>query len=208
MPARRLVSIAICVAALVGCGEPKSAEPELPDLMKVWEEQIATQVNRDKCEDAGLLPLEEASALPAETSANWDRQIDGLDGDQVARFAIEYADNSDQDAEDFNANLLYLLIRSAERGSGIGSNEVGASLMYCYNGVARDDLAAATWLQRAVDKRDTTAMYSLSRLHIEGRLGEASSVETGMALVRQCAFLGNQECKGFFAKIESGAAAE
>lgn len=198
-----MFAIVVMLMLLTACSrqaEPKAEHQEDPrpelsplspwDLIDFFDQFEPTE----PCTEEDLKPLEEAARVSPEEAAFWAPQLESLNGDQVARLAIRFAEETDQKAESFDRNLLHLLLVSAQRGSGLGMNEIGASLMYCYQGVQRDDLAAAVWFEKAIEKRETFAMLSLGRLHLEGRLGEQSSNKRGLELLRTCANLGNAEC--------------
>jgi hypothetical protein len=163
------------------------------DTAKVQRAQ-ATGFDAAHCREIGLKPLEEAATLSPEKAALWDARIEGLNGDQVARVAFGFAEDNDMTTEDFDRTLLYLLSRSAEKGSALGLNEIGASQLYCYQGVGQDLPSAARWLELAVAGHDSQAMLSLGRMHVHGLLGEQSSYDFGISLLRRCAFVGNDEC--------------
>jgi len=186
---------AILTITLVGCSEEVPLAP--PQLTLTEDSKVVLEefFDANHCDDEGLLPLYEAATLAPEEAANWDLEIDGLSGDQIARVAFQYAETEVQSAEDFDRTLLYLLLKSAEKESALGLNEMGAAQMYCYQGVQKDIESAAQWLERAVAKGDATAMLSLGRVHAYGMLGERSSSAYGMKLLLQCSVVGNSECE-------------
>lgn len=74
---------------------------------------------------------------------------------------------------------MYLLMKSAEKDCALGLSEIGAALMYCYQSVEQNDALASYWLEHAAAKSESLAMLSPGRLHVEHRLGEQSSLDTG-----------------------------
>ena len=203
---------------IAGCSKPLSdAEPtgaQNPDqghkLAEVLEGVVTDEVRRaqamsydaPRCRDKGLKPLDEAAALPRQKAAQWDARIENLNGDQIAREAFRFAEDNSVTSADYDQTLLYLLARSAEKGSALGQNEIGASQMYCYQSVSQDLPAAARWFELAVAKNDSQAMLSLGRMHVYGMLNEQSSYEFGKSLLRRCAFVGNDECEAEYKALD------
>ncbi|WP_162786559.1 hypothetical protein [Hyphomonas sp. CACIAM 19H1] len=180
---------------LTCCARTEAEISQEADTFKPLIAEAVIQFYGPSCGRAGLLPLEEAARFSEEEEAVWSGQIADLNGDQIARLAIKCAEEHSATEEGYNRNLLYLLVKSADKGSALGLNELGAAQMYCYQGVKRDIPSAAKWLEAAVAKHDTQAMQSLGFLHVNGLLGGESSFEYGKSLLLRCSIVGNQDCK-------------
>lgn len=157
-------------------------------------EAVREKLGYKSCNATDLKPLEEVTRLTPEEAAYWQDGVAELSGDKIARMAFKYALETEDDPDIKNRTLMFLLMKSAWKDSALGLNEVGAALVYCYQRVEQDDEAASYWLEKAAAKGEPLAMLSLGRLHVERRLGERSSPDTGKKFLQACAFVGNQEC--------------
>jgi TPR repeat protein len=194
-----MFAVASAALFVFGCDDQKvrerSSEPEVLTLdLDALTEAVREKLGSKSCDATDLKPLEEVTQLTPEEAAHWQDGVAELSGDKIARMAFEYAETNEDEPDLENRTLMFLLMKSAEKESALGLNEVGAALMYCYQGVEQDDEAASYWLEKAAAKGEPLAMLSLGRLHVQRRLGERSSLDTGKKYLQACAFVGNQEC--------------
>jgi TPR repeat protein len=194
----RLLLFVLVLVVLASCSDRNQITDldfdQSGNLYEAVMSDLESELERDFCEQPNLLSLSDASHLSDEELSWWNDTLKVKNGDALARVAFDYAMESPHDEALTNRGLMYLLQRSAEQGSALGLNEVGASLMYCYQNVRNDDLQAAEWFNKAIEKGSTMAMRSLATLHLEGRLGVDSSRSEGLRLLRRCASVGRQEC--------------
>lgn len=82
-------------------------------------------------------------------------------------------------------------------------NELGASLLYCYLGVARDLEAATDWLTKAAAAGDQDAMASLARMHLSGLSGlnHDKALAIGMELLSRCSSIEPAVCGEDFSAL-------
>ncbi|WP_439620603.1 hypothetical protein [Hyphomonas sp.] len=142
-------------------------------------ETLTEKLRSKSCSSTDLKPLEEVTRLPPEESASWHDSVTVWSGDEIARMAFRCAETNKDDEDPESRTLMYLLMKSAEKDCVLGLSETGAALMYCYQNVEQNDALAPYWLERAAAKSESLAMLSPGRLHVEHRLGEQSSLDTG-----------------------------
>ncbi|MDJ0919588.1 MAG: hypothetical protein QNI84_00545 [Henriciella sp.] len=150
----------------------------------------------DECQEDYVEPLEAVWTLSSPAAAELAERFDEYSGDQLALRAIELAEDFDDetDLRMLDKSLMYLFRRASEEGSAIATNEIGASLLYCYQGVEQDIPRAMEWLSAAADAGDAYAQSSLALLHMMGEVPSDAPKAAALELLRECASLDEETC--------------
>lgn len=148
------------------------------------------------CNSGDLKPLEEVWALPKEEEDKLSAVLETKFGDDLAEYAFNlHSENVDDiPHKDLTKIIMYLIKLAAEQGSASAMNEIGASLLYCYQDVQQDTELARRWLEKAADAGDAFAMKSLAFMHVLGMTGEASGREKAVEMLEKCSMLDADAC--------------
>lgn len=158
-----------------------------------------------RCQMSDLKPLSEIFENNAATDAGLAKILAQYRSDDLADYVFENFEALETEAQRFDKDTSALLLfkSAADQGSASGMNELGASLLYCYLGVARDLEAATDWLNRAADSGDQNAMASLARIHLSGLSGldQGKALALGLELLRRCSDIDPDVCEADFAAL-------
>lgn len=141
----------------------------------------------DSCNDDELKPLDDVWVLPANTEAEVRNRFGSAKGDQLAMKAIEHTWDINDDMISESKRLMYLMKLASSQGSAIADNEIGASLVHCYQGVEQDIPRAIEWLNKAAIAGDEYAKASLARLHLVGEIESDDPTSQALELLKECA---------------------
>lgn len=198
----------VCIFMMLGCGDNASNESSpnqdvatnnLSLEGKSFQEILAYWVSPDdfkNCRYEELEPIENVWLLPDDGIDQHASIFIGHTGNDLALKAIEFAENLDVEisARRRDQIVMFHLKAAADQGSAIAMNEIGSSLLYCYQHVEQDLEAARWWLEGAAEKGDDYAMRSLAQMHIL-RMTEVEQPElVAQKLLTKCAKLGNEDC--------------
>jgi TPR repeat protein len=174
--------------------DPAAREAARAEGLERMTEFVAAKTPFAACEAEDLRPFDEVVALPASERAEIDREAERRAADELFRAGTARYRGGDIAA----AN--YLFLKAAEAGSAEAMNEVGATMLNCYDGVRQDVPGARRWLARAAEAGDPLATGHLGRLYLLGAGGRLDQAR-GLVLISQCAELGDEECQqemGFY----------
>lgn len=148
------------------------------------------------CRGDDLDPVTHVWTLSDEEELAFRPVLEELTADALAEYAIEYAGNLDIniEARQRERHTLFLLKRAADQGSSIAQNEIGASLLYCYNHVSQDLEKARFWFEAAIQGGDTLAMNSLARMHMLGMTDAPDAEQEVRRLLAECGTTNPQLC--------------
>ncbi|WP_139792250.1 SEL1-like repeat protein [Henriciella litoralis] len=166
---------------------------------KSWDAAKAKWVEEDvfrNCESEDLRPLEEALAVgrlqfKQELSERADDSGEAIFSEIIDPDSKFY---EDLDTEDDRPTILAMLELAAERGSHESISELGASQLYCYEGVEQDLEGAREKLQLAADEGVSLAKYSLALMYASGMIASENPDQSGKALLETCAAEGEPAC--------------
>ncbi|MEP1143995.1 MAG: hypothetical protein ABJH52_09760 [Henriciella sp.] len=147
------------------------------------------------CAASNLSSLETAWALTPEIEVQAERIVGEFREEALAEYVFESGLESNQ-------LVMYLLRTAADQGSASAMNEIGASLLYCYQDIEQDLVQAAEWLQSATDLGDPYAMRSLALMHMKGMMETSDSLTAAANLLAECNKIDEMECSREFRAIE------
>jgi len=173
--------------------------PSLPPGNADFLEMLANWIGSDtliNCRAANLETIEQRQMLSEADEESLDVVLEAYSGDDLAWYAINYAQEDDDDisAQSREKVVLFLLNKAALQGSAIAMNEMGASLLYCYLHVQQDLKAALVWLKRAAEAGDAHAMKSLAFMNLSGMTDETSPREEAARLLDLCSSIEEEIC--------------
>ncbi|MEO0452420.1 MAG: hypothetical protein AAFZ74_19050 [Pseudomonadota bacterium] len=150
----------------------------------------------NKCEQDELQTLENVWTLSEEAQTEIEAEFGAYSGDELAMRAIDFAQDYDDetDRREHDKKLMFLFKRASSQGSAIATNEIGASLLYCYHGVEQDIPHAIEWLSTAAEAGDAYAKSSLAKLYIFEELTSSDPRAEAMKLLRECAAIDEEAC--------------
>jgi len=187
---------------ILNCAEPDSSldvsRPFEPNYYGALNKIAAWTAlsNFAKCKNDDLAPIDSIWNLSANEQSIADPIIDGLKGDALAQYVFENADDLGGEASEEQRRkiLMYLLRVAASQGSAAAMNEIGASLLYCYQGVQQNLDLAQFWLTKAVVLSDVYAMKSLALIQLLGLSDAEDDISAAQTLLDQCVRLDNDYC--------------
>jgi len=145
-------------------------------------------------------PFARALADPTELPEEIHALIDTSSPDELAWYAIE-AISGDLDVRLTYPMMLYLFDVAADRGSSIAANEIGHALLHCRFGLRQDIPSSVSFLEQAIDSKDTNAFLNLFHiLHYE--LAEPGLTDQRPSdLLIRCVSLGNETCRRYMNEL-------
>lgn len=192
-----------CMANTAGsddCNDQGSGDYEYPNdntfFLDVLSDWLKPDSFRD-CDSDTLEPLETAWTLNEELESEISDTTERYYGEELAEYAFE---NSGELTEGGSENeeqkaMLYFLKRAMEHGSGSAMNEIGASLLYCYQNVQQDPSQAQVWLIRSAELGDTLAMRSLALMHMNGMIDTDDGLAEATTWLERCNEVEPTECQ-------------
>ena len=196
----RSISFA-CILMIVGCGDSTSQITTNDSSLEGMSFLEALDHLNDpdefrNCDSEGLKPLEEVWSVSKEVNDRYVHHFVDATGDNLALKAIEFAENLDIElpARTRDRIVMFQFKLAAEQGSPIAMNEIGNSLLHCYQHVDQNLEDALWWLERAAANGDDYAMRSMAKMHILGMTDIEQSRAVAEELLLKCAELGNEEC--------------
>ena len=148
------------------------------------------------CKSDELEPLEDIRRLSKAEEAELAAVLEAHSGDALALYAINEDDKAELDLppKKLAKVRMYLFEKAAAQGSVIAMNEIGASLLYCFQFVERDLAAAQIWLEKAAVADDTLAMNSLALMHLSGMTQVINPVGAAVQLLERCSEIDADVC--------------
>ncbi len=148
------------------------------------------------CNSGNLESIEKIWVLSETEEAKLAAVLETYSGEDLALYAINYAEGpgSEIPTKTRDKVLMFLFKQAASQGSATAMNEIGASLLYCYQRVQQDALAAQTWLEKAATADDTLAMKSLALMHLSGMTEAMNPTGEAVRLLEQCSRLDAELC--------------
>ena len=196
----RSISFA-CILMIVGCGDSTSQITTNNSSLEGMSFLEALDHLNDpdefrNCDSEGLKPLEEVWSVSKEVNDRYVHHFVDATGDNLALKAIEFAENLDIElpARTRDRIVMFQFKLAAEQGSPIAMNEIGNSLLHCYQHVDQNLEDALRWLERAAANGDDYAMRSMAKMHILGMTDIEQPRAVAEELLLKCAELGNEEC--------------
>lgn len=149
-----------------------------------------------RCNLDGLEKLVDVWSPNSELTEPYRYYFSGYSGDELAFRAIEFAEDLDIELppRDRDRIVMEQFKFASEDDSPVAMNEIGASLLYCYQHIEQDIDGAFSWLTRASDAGDGHAKMSLARIYIHGLIEDQDAAEKVEKLLAQCAELELPEC--------------
>ncbi|OFX00181.1 MAG: hypothetical protein A3E78_06265 [Alphaproteobacteria bacterium RIFCSPHIGHO2_12_FULL_63_12] len=152
--------------------------------------------NSATCEKDDLQPIDSVWSLSAEDQAIAEAITDKFQGDALAQYAFDNADDlGGEISEERRQKILMRLFQvAASQGSAAAMNEIGASLMYCYQGVERNIELARLWLEKAAALGDVYAMKSLALMSLLRLTETQDNIAAAEALLERCSIADRGYC--------------
>lgn len=157
------------------------------------------------CADEDLRPLEQMWNAPDEDLDEVRPELETLQGDDLANFAIDYL-NAEETSKSFAQRqraMMHMFRVAASQGSAISMNEIGASALYCYQDVEQDAVKARQWLEKAADLDDEYAHQSLAMMHWHGLIDSEDPVAATRHHLQRCHDLGGEDCEELLESMEA-----
>ena len=182
------------------CNDQGSGDYEYPNentfFLDVLTDWLKPDTFRD-CDLDTLEPLETAWALTDELQTEVSEITERYYGEELAQYAFEngseLTENRSESEE--QKTMLFLLKRAMEQGSVSAMNEIGASLLYCYQNVQQDTAQAQVWLLKAAELGDALAMMSLARMHMNGMIDGNDGLAEAITWLTRCNEVEPTECQ-------------
>lgn len=140
------------------------------------------------CESPELRSLNEVLNLPPSLLGEAKQVTDTYQGEDLAQYVYENSGELTKDAEQEAEDrmMMYLLMKASEQGSASATNEIGASSLYCYQGVRQNLTQARDWLEKASSMGDAYAYKSLAYMHLNEMTEAEDSIEEAFRLLTDC----------------------
>ncbi len=194
-------------AAPDDCIDQDIDDYEHPNENTVFLDVLSGWLNRDTfrdCDSDKLEPLETAWALTEELKSEVSEITERYYGEELAEYAFEnggkLTENGSKSEE--QKTLLFLLKIAMEQGSVSAMNEIGASLLYCYQNVKQDMSQAQSWLLNAAELGDTLAMRSLARMHMNAMIDSGDRLAEATTWLERCNEVDPTECQHILRAVE------
>lgn len=156
-----------------------------------------------KCRSDDLESLEEVWALPESEAVKLSPVIEARSANDLATYAINFASESNLSPKLREKVIMFLFNKAASQGSEIAMNEIGASLLYCYQHVRQDVGAAEMWLSKAAARDDPMAMKSLALMRLLKLTEVAEPFDEAVALLEKCTALDRDICSNNFRALNA-----
>lgn len=163
------------------------------DVVSDW---LQPDTFRD-CDSDTLEPLETGWVLTEELESEVREITERYYGEELAEYAFENGGELTEHGleSDEQKTMLFFLKKAVEQGSVSAMNEIGASLLYCYQNVQQDTSQAQVWLLRAAELGDALAMRSLARMHINGMIDSSDGLSEAITWLARCNEVEPDECQ-------------
>lgn len=150
----------------------------------------------NNCRKNGLGSYEEQVAIGEEISNRIELDTSGLTLKNLENYALNISteDKFDLTNKQHNQLTLHLLDFAAKRGSAIAKNEIGASLLFCYQDVSQDIETAKFYLKEASEMQDEIAQLTYAKMHIALQTGVEDPLFEAKSLITACAKQGYEPC--------------
>ena len=159
----------------------------------------------NRCDKNGLLPIQEIWIQSQSNNAKLENIYERYSGDKLAEFVFEHSHELEDLIPDIERDLatMLLLKHAAQQGSATAMNEIGASLLHCYQGIAQDVDAAEEWLNKAATAGDAMAMQTLASMHLANLTDSESPRNAALTLLEQCSKVSPEICSENFQALET-----
>jgi hypothetical protein len=180
--------------------EPEKDEYEYPNEHTSFLDVLTQWLKPEQfhqCRSDELEPLDSAWVPSLEARVKADTILKSYVGEALDEYIFENAGELSEDGTETDEQkrfLNYLLKKAAEQGSAGAMNEIGASLLYCYQNVQQDTVEAQKWLRKAADGGDTMAMKSLALMHLSGMVDGLPAASKAAELLEECSKIQPDEC--------------
>ena len=150
----------------------------------------------DRCSKSDLKPITDFWVKSETKNTLLEHIFIRYSGEELAEYVFEYFAPVQNDLPKIEKDfaIMALLKRAAEQGSASAMNEIGASLLYCYQGVQQDVGVAIEWLNKAAEAGDGMAMRTIASLHLANSIGLESSKYEALNLLEQCSKISPEDC--------------
>ena len=151
----------------------------------------------NRCDKSSLEPIQDIWAKSQNTNAKLQHIYRRYSGDDLAEYVFENAKDIEDSMPDVKQDLAVLLMlkRAADQGSATAMNEIGASLLHCYQGVEQNVVAAKEWLNKAAAAGDAMAMQTLASMHLANLIESESSKSSALTLLEECSKINPEVCE-------------
>ena len=148
------------------------------------------------CHKSGLEPIQDFWTRTEKFHPVFDDIYALYSGDELADYVFENSLAFQTIFPDLDPDIAIMLLlkQAAGQGSASAMNEIGAALLYCYQGIQQDIDGAIEWLNMASELGEPTAKHSLARLHLAGLMGPESSKSEALTLIEQCSTIVPGDC--------------
>ncbi|MEP1230868.1 MAG: hypothetical protein ABJG88_09355, partial [Litorimonas sp.] len=148
-----------------------------------------------RCDSEELEPLEKVLGISSAEKQKLHGILSKYHGQSLAEYAIEFGSNytPDELKKKHDKTLMYLLKTAADQGSARAMNEIGASLVYCYQGVQRDTALGKEWIDKATAGGSVVALKTQAYLHYS-MTDEIVSKDNFVTLLKQCSEIDEDVC--------------
>lgn len=200
--------------ALIASGakpEPNGTEPKTvtisgyskPVLRKLADLVYSDEFNR--CGKSGLVPIQNVWAQSQSYNAKLENIYAKYSGDELAEFVFENSHQLEDKIPDIEQGLAMMLLlkHAAQQGSASAMNEIGASLLHCYQGIQQDVGAAEEWLDKAAKAGDAMAMQTLASMRLANLTDSESPKNEALTLLDQCSQVSPEICAENFETLKS-----
>lgn len=174
-----------------------------PALRKLAELVYSDKFNR--CDKSDLLPIQDIWIQAKSNNAKLEKVYARYSGDELAEFLFENSHELGDKVPDIEQDLAIMLIlkHAAEQGSATAMNEIGASLLHCYQGVQQDVDAAEKWLNKAANAGDAMAMQTLASMYLANLIASESPKNEALTVLEQCSKISPEICSENFQTLEA-----
>ena len=157
------------------------------------------------CRKSDLQPIGNIWAQQQSNNAKFVQIYENYAGDKLADYVFENAHDLESELPDIEQDLAVMLLlkHAADQGSAAAMNEIGGSLLYCYQGIQQDINAAILWLNKAVAAGDTMAKQTLAHLHLANLMGVENPKNEALKLLDQCSKANPEVCAEDFETLKA-----
>lgn len=156
------------------------------------------------CKKDGNIPLSERAKVSADTIKLLQPLLSKYSGQSLMEYIYEHVIEIEEIVPDANIEnvITYLIFTAAQDGSGGAYNEIGASLLYCYQDVQQNYDEAIIWFEKAITKKEPLAYRSMALLHIMGKTESIASRKEAMELLERCSEIDPEACSAELAALK------
>lgn len=156
------------------------------------------------CQKDGNIPLTERAKVSADTIKLLQPLLSKYSGQSLMEYMYEHVIEIEEIVPDANIEnvITYLIFTAAQDGSGGAYNEIGASLLYCYQDVQQNYDEAILWFEKAIAKKEPLAYRSKALLHIMGKTDSIAPRKEAMELLERCSEIDPEACSAELAALK------